>query len=489
MRTDDHIPNHLHDGPDATDNKYAGYDDQKHTGDYFPPPAHTDYDTDHGIVEDHYGGKKLGMMRTTLIFFTNQVGIGILSLPGMLHTIGLIPGIFTIIILGVIATYTAYILIQFYRRYPSVRDIVDCAKIMGGLPLQIIVGIANVLNLCLICASANVTLSIGFNTISDHALCTVGFIGLPMVACWLLCMPRTMNFAGWFGIPATISILASVFIVVIALAVDGPHRDTTGYFGEPANEPIAMRLGPNPLASMNIQFESVLNVAFAYAGNQAFVTVMCEMRNPSKDFTPAIVWLNVIAIPLYVIIACVVYHLSGQYVVAPALGSAPGVASKVAYGILIPTMLGSGLVFGHTGIKYMYNVLMDSVIKSKAKLTDNTFLTWGVWLGCGTAFWVTAFIFANAIPAFNSILGISSALFVTWFTFGLANAQWIFLNWGQQFSTWRKALLSIFNWFLFFASAFLTVFGLYTSISDLNGRVKDPNDPLDVFTCTDNSLF
>lgn len=30
-----------------------------------------------------------------LIFFTNQVGIGILSLPAMLHTIGLIPGIIT----------------------------------------------------------------------------------------------------------------------------------------------------------------------------------------------------------------------------------------------------------------------------------------------------------------------------------------------------------------------------------------------------------
>ena len=96
--------------------------------------------------------------------------------------------------MGIIATYTAYILIQFYRAYPSIRDIVDVAKIMGGLPLQVIVGIANVLNLCLICASANVTLSIGFNTISNHALCTIGFIGLPMVACWLLCMPRTMNF-------------------------------------------------------------------------------------------------------------------------------------------------------------------------------------------------------------------------------------------------------------------------------------------------------
>jgi hypothetical protein len=41
-----------------------------------------------------------------------------------------------------------------------------------------------------------------------------------------------------------------------------------------------MRLGPNPAATMNQQFESVLNVAFAYAGNQAFITVMCEMRNP-----------------------------------------------------------------------------------------------------------------------------------------------------------------------------------------------------------------
>jgi amino acid permease len=34
-------------------------------------------------------------MQTALIFFTNQVGIGILSLPAMLHTIGLIPGVIT----------------------------------------------------------------------------------------------------------------------------------------------------------------------------------------------------------------------------------------------------------------------------------------------------------------------------------------------------------------------------------------------------------
>lgn len=30
----------------------------------------------------------------------------------------------------------------------------------------------------------------------------------------------------------------------------------------------------------------------------------------------------------------------------------------------------------------------------------------------------------------------------------MANAQWIFINWGQQFSTWRKSVLAVFNWFL-----------------------------------------
>lgn len=62
----------------------------------------------------------------------------------------------------------------------------------------------------------------------------------------------------------------------------------------------------------------------------------------------------------------------------------------------------------------MYNVVMDKWIKSPRKLGENTAITWGTWIGCGTVFWLTAFLLANAIPAFNSILGISSAIFVTW---------------------------------------------------------------------------
>jgi len=86
MRTDGYISNNLGDGPNVTQGRYTGYDERKATSDYSPPPAN--HDTAYGTVEDHYGGKKLGMTRTALIFFTNQVGIGILSLPSMMHTIG-----------------------------------------------------------------------------------------------------------------------------------------------------------------------------------------------------------------------------------------------------------------------------------------------------------------------------------------------------------------------------------------------------------------
>jgi hypothetical protein len=74
--------------------------------------------------------------------------------------------------------------------------------------------------------------------------------------------------------------VVSVLIVIIALAVNGPDttgstQGGTGYWGEPPNEPLIMRLGPNPATTYKQQFDSVLNVAFAYAGNQVRRSISC----------------------------------------------------------------------------------------------------------------------------------------------------------------------------------------------------------------------
>lgn len=143
--------------------------------------------------------KNLNRYQTALIFITNEVGIGVLSLPSALHTLGLIPGLFAILLLGLLTTYTAYILIQFYRRYPQVMHIVDCCKVVGGKWGMWACGIAFVLNLALTCASALLTISIALNSMTNHAVCTIAFIAIPAVASWVLCLPRKFKFIADFG--------------------------------------------------------------------------------------------------------------------------------------------------------------------------------------------------------------------------------------------------------------------------------------------------
>lgn len=61
--------------------------------------------------------KTLGRWRACVLLITIEVGIGILSLPAALKTLGLIPGIIAILGFGALTTYCGYILVQFYRRY------------------------------------------------------------------------------------------------------------------------------------------------------------------------------------------------------------------------------------------------------------------------------------------------------------------------------------------------------------------------------------
>jgi hypothetical protein len=107
-------------------------------------------------VEENY--RTLGRWRACVLLITIEVGIGILSLPSALKTLGLIPGIIAIIGFGSLTTYCGYILVQFYRRYPTITNLVDCAYHVGGTPFEIFLGIAFVFNLVLICSSANITL-------------------------------------------------------------------------------------------------------------------------------------------------------------------------------------------------------------------------------------------------------------------------------------------------------------------------------------------
>ena len=174
--------------------------------------------------------RTMGRWDMTIVLITNQTGLGVLSIPAVMKTLGIVPGVIAIFGIGMLATYTAYVLLQFYRRHPHVLNIVDMARIVGGRPLEWIIAFTVLAKLLFTCAAAVIALSVAFNTLSSSPVCTVVWMAVGTVCSWILCLPRTFKFVAYAGIPCTISILVAVFIVIIALGVDHPRGVQTDTF-------------------------------------------------------------------------------------------------------------------------------------------------------------------------------------------------------------------------------------------------------------------
>ena len=427
------------------------------------------------------GGKSfrtLGRWDTIFVLFTNQVGLGILSLPSILKTLGIVPGIIGIIGIGSLTWYTAFELLQFYNKHPQVVNMVEMCRIVGGPWFEVVAGFFMMIQVIFVAASAVVTLSIALNTISDHATCTVVFIVAACVLCWALSMPRTMKFVSYSGIPNAVSVLVAVLIVIISLGVSGPAGALPGWDRE-------ITIAGN--ASFREGLNACLKIVYAFAANIAFVGYMAEMKDPAKDFGFCLSFLEVGSMVVYVIIAIIVYCLAGQYVVSPALGSAPVVLAKVAYGIVLPAVISTGLSYGHIGGKYLFVNIMRQ-IGCIQQITDNSAKSWTIWTACVTSFWIVVFILSNAIPIFDSILSITSATTISWFTFGLSSVFWFNLNWGRLFKDWKKIALTVVNTLIIVMSLFMNVAGLWSSITELLDLFNSDSSAVrGAFSCGNNA--
>jgi amino acid permease len=446
------------------------------------------------------GQKKLTTSQAVIIFVTNEVGIGMLSLPSALNVLGFFPGLLCIIVMGLLSLYTAYNLIQYHRKYPYMLNIVDYGRVLGGPWMEGIFAIGFLINMALISASALVTLTIGLNTVSEHATCTVAFTVISAVAMWAMCIPHSMRFVSWASWPCTISIIATVLIVMVTLGVQGP-RDPSA--------PLNLKAIGNPNFTQAVS--AFLNVAFAFSGNQAFPTVLSEMENPSRDFPRAITIEKCITTTIYIIVASVVYALSGEQVASPAIGSLQTTMAKVSYAVSFIGLLGTGLIFGMTSARYLHTFFMRHVGLVTRKKTERSpsvasdpssrrspsmiaaehskKTEWIVWIFAVTLFWIVVWILANAIPVFNSLLNISSSLLLSWFTWGVTVLFWFHLNWnGRWRSTKRKLATAAFNVFIMILVFFMMIPGMYASIDSLLKVFADPNQQVNgAFTCADNS--
>lgn len=455
-------------------------DTTDHEGGMDFKPAYSD-EVEHGVFGGEGGKNFRTMSRFDTIFalLTNQFGLGALGLPSAFQTLGLIPGIIVLIGAAAITYFSGVEIFEFYLAHPQVTNIVDMMKICGGRPAEMLTGFGLLLQLIMTGASAAVTISIALNAISDHAACTVGFIAVGCIICFLLCIPRTAKFLAMTGMPCLLSIIAASLAVMISLGISSPPKAPQGWkpdielFGSPSFRQV---------------FNSVLKILFAFAGNYAFVTYMAEMKNPEKDFVYSLRWLIGASTVFYGTIAIAIYCLAAEFTTSPALGSAPIIAAKAAYGLVIPAILTTGLACGHIGTKYVYIAVMRK-INALEEITANTKKSWGIWIGSNACFWVLSFILSNAIPVFDSIVSITSATTYAWFTYGISGVLWLNLHKGHYFDNWRSIMLFTANIGFIIFSLFLNGGGLWSSITELLEVFASETGVRGCFSCGDNSIL
>ncbi|KAL7411377.1 transmembrane amino acid transporter protein-domain-containing protein [Mrakia frigida] len=443
-----------------------------------------------------------------VLMMKSQIGLGVLSLPNTMNTLGYVPGILLVIFLGIITTYGDYEIGRFRNRYAGVHSVGDVGFVMGGVIGREVLGWCYWLYQCFNAASGMLATSIALNAVTGHATCTVAFTVTAAVIVGVLGSARTFKQISWMGWVGICCILPAIFIVTIACGIsDRPPQAPAGPFDK------ELKAFNNP--NFGDAMVAVVNILFAYGGSPGYFSIIAEMKNP-LDYNKAMFCAQGFAIILYVTISTVLWFYCGQYIASPALGSAGPLIKKIAYGIAIPGLLASPIIYSHLAIKFCFVRLL----RGSHHLQHSTPTHWITWISLCVGVVSFSFIIAEVrlfslllsstpcdalltfvpffsrskvIPFFDDLIGLIGAVFASFFCITLFGFMWLFddnekkksgervgaRRWTNKFLHANAYMMIVVGSFIFVAGFYGCVLSIQDSFNE--GTVGSP------FSCADNS--
>ncbi|OTB00424.1 hypothetical protein M426DRAFT_267655 [Hypoxylon sp. CI-4A] len=399
--------------------------------------------------------KTLSWPLTAVLMITEIVSNGMLSLPSSLDAVGLVPGVIVIAFLGVFATFTAWLLIEFKLRHPEVHNMGDAGYIIfGPIGREILSGGTVIFAVCST-GSQILAGQLALTVLSDGRLCSVAFAGIFTVAVAISSFPRTLNNISWLAITGGVSIIVAGIVAMVGAGV-APV--------DPGNVVITRA------SDFTTAFISITNPVFAYAGHFIFFILISEMKNP-RDAMKAAWTLQIVATSLYIALAVVTYWYIGQGVLSPSFLSLNPLWSKIAFGLAIPNFFIAGSLNIHTAVKLVFVRLF----RRSHHLHSHTITGWGVWTLLIVLANFVAFIFSVGIPIFNYLVGIAASLFAAWYTYGLAGAFWLHDTYhfkGGYDGWFKRPIVFALSVLTLLTGGFICVGGMYATIYSLDQASK-----------------
>ncbi|WVO15296.1 hypothetical protein L204_102952 [Cryptococcus depauperatus] len=450
--------------------------DSKSSSPSFDDPEH---DPVFGEIKDGaVNYRSVGVVKATILMVKLAIALGVLAMPQVLLDVGGVPGVLIIVFFGLLTTWTGRVVGQFKTNHPEIYAMDGVGYVLAGWWGREFYSIIYSLFTIFCCSSGYITFSIAFNAITNHAACTVVWTVIAVVITFIFSSLQTLNrvsILGWVGF---VSIMTSIFIITIAVGVQG--RPEAAPATGPWDKGIAVaRHHGTFLQGMS----AVSTVVFSFCGITAFLNVMGEMRQP-KRYNQALYSAQAICTFTYLTIGIVVYYFCGQYISNPALGSAGTIIKKVSYGVAIPGLLVGCILYTHMGAKMIFVRLL----RGSEHLTSNSFIHWATWLGSVGACVIIAFILAESIPFFGEFISLVGASLGTFLCLVTVGWMWFYDNWNKRKtdkSLYYKLLVAL-NAFVIVSGIFIIVAGTWaaaTSISNAykNGAISSP------FSCVNNS--
>ncbi|EWZ99218.1 hypothetical protein BFJ70_g11031 [Fusarium oxysporum] len=434
------------------------------------------------VVDDavfgHVGEKgpnyrSLSRIGTIALMTKTQVGLGVLAIPRTFHALGLIPGVFCLVAIGGMTSWSGYIVGTFKLNHPEVYTIDDAGgKMFGRIGREIFAAIF-MLNWVFISASAMLGISVGLNAVSSHTLCTWTFVIIAAVSTFLLASIRTLSKIGWIAWVGVVCIMTAIFSVTIAVGVE--NKTPAAIEG---NSTTFRLTNDPPFADA---MAAVSSHIFAYAGTPAYFSIIAEMRDPTL-YTSALIWSQSIMTAVYVVIGVVIYYYVGSEVASPALASAGPTMKKVGFGFALPGLLVSAMIVTHLPAKYIFL----RILRGSEHLHRSSFIHWGTWLGCTGGVTIIAYIIASAIPMFDPLVSLVGASFGVFLCFQPFGCMWLHDNWGcrKRGLRWKGGLA--WSIFIIIIGTFLMIGGTYGSIEGLLFATRDGFGA--AWGCEDNSI-
>lgn len=393
------------------------------------------------------------------------VSNGMLSLPSSLAVVGIVPGVIIILFLGIFATFTSWILIEFKLRHPQVHSMGDAGFILFGPIGREILAAGTII--FAVCATGGQLLAgqIALAELSDNKLCLMFYTGLFAIPTLIFSLPRTLDKLSWMSVPSVISIIVAGIVGMVGAGLNPVQGRTLDIVRS---------------SDFTTAFISITNPVFSYAGHFMFFILISEMQDP-RGAMKAAYTLQGFATAFYIIFAIVMYYYIGPGVASPAFSSLPPAWAKAAYGIALPNFLIAGSLYAHTAAKLVFVRLF----RRTRHLHDHTAVGWGTWTFLIFIMNALAFLLAVGVPIFNYLIGIAASLFASWYTYGLAGFFWFYDAYhkaGGYHAFREQKTMTIICVLTVVVGAFICVAGMYVSVQSIIVAYRDGTIP-DPFSC------